>query len=187
MAKPLIAAMTGLSIVPPLYGFSRRGGRRGAADRAALDRLLHVLAGAEGAAGAGEDRDLEVAAVAELTPGLGESGAQLDAERVHALRPVHPDHHDAVAPLGLDDAHRPPVLPLLTVTRRRCRPTRISRQRQRSPPACSRTPRTSSVSPPGLGAARRSDVGVRESRVGERTSVSGPYTSLSTVWASLRC
>ena len=75
------------------------------AGRAVLQRFLHVLAGAEAAAGAGEDGDLELVAVAELGPGLGQQGAHLVAERVEALGPVHPHHEDLSVALGFDDGH----------------------------------------------------------------------------------
>ena len=73
--------------------------------RTALDRLLHVLTGAEGAASPGEHGHLELVAVPKLTPGLRQAGAQFLAERVETLRPVHTDHHHLAAALGFDDSH----------------------------------------------------------------------------------
>jgi hypothetical protein len=63
------------------------------------------VAGAEAAAGAGEDRHLEAVALAELGPGLGQAAAHLVAQRVEPLRPVHPHHQDLPVFLGLDDGH----------------------------------------------------------------------------------
>ena len=70
MAKPLTAAMTGFSSVPAMKGSSMR--RAAAAGRAIGQGFLHVLAGAEAAAGAGEDGDLQLRVGAEIRPGLGE-------------------------------------------------------------------------------------------------------------------
>jgi hypothetical protein len=73
MAKPLTAAMTGFSRVARHERILN--GRPLASGSALLQRFLHVLAGAEASTGAGEDRDLELLAVAELDPGLGELGS----------------------------------------------------------------------------------------------------------------
>ena len=79
-----------------------------AAGLARGQRLLHVLAGAEAAAGPGEDGDFQFVAVAKLGPGLGQLGAHLVAERIEPLGPVHPHHQDLSVALGLYDGH---VLP----------------------------------------------------------------------------
>ena len=76
-------------------------GRRGSV----LQRLLHVLAGAEAAAGAGEDGDFQFVGVAEVGPGFREQRAHLVAERVEALGPVHPDDEDLSVAFGFDDGH----------------------------------------------------------------------------------
>ena len=68
-------------------------------------QFLHVLAGAEASAGAGEDRDLEIVAVAKFGPGFGKPGAHFVVERVKPLGPVHPHHEDLSQPFGLDDGH----------------------------------------------------------------------------------
>src|SRR5437660_1349157 len=47
----------------------------------ALQRLPHVLAGAEASTGPGENRDLELVAMTEFGPGLGEPGAHFLVER----------------------------------------------------------------------------------------------------------
>ena len=75
------------------------------AGRAVLQRLLHILAGAEAAAGAGEDRDFELLAVAELVPDLGQLGAHLVIEGVQPIRPVHADDEDLSVGFGFDDGH----------------------------------------------------------------------------------
>ncbi len=69
------------------------------------EQFLHVLAGAEPAAGPGEDRDFELARMAEFGPGLGEPGAHLVIERVQPLGAVHPHDEDLSQTLGLDDGH----------------------------------------------------------------------------------
>ena len=63
IAKPLTAAMTGFSSAPVMNGSSIAGRAPPGAPR--CQRFLHVLAGAEAAAGAGEDRDLEAVVMAE--------------------------------------------------------------------------------------------------------------------------
>ena len=68
-------------------------------------RLLHVLAGAEAAAGAGEDGDLELLAVAELGPGLGELGPHLVAEGVQPLGSVHAHHEHLSVTFGFYNGH----------------------------------------------------------------------------------
>ena len=69
------------------------------------ERFLHVLAGAEAASGAGEDRDFEAVVVAEFGPGLGQRGAHLGVQRVQPLRAVHAHDQDLPVYLGLDDGH----------------------------------------------------------------------------------
>ena len=76
-----------------------------AAGGAALERFLHVLAGAEAAAGAGEDGDLEFLAVAELGPGLGKLAAHFMTEGIQPLGSVHADHEHLSVTFGLDDGH----------------------------------------------------------------------------------
>ncbi len=80
-------------------------GRAASAWRAVPQRLLHVLAGAERAAGTGEDGDLELVAVAELGPGLGKLRAHLVVECVEPLGPVHAHHEYLPVALGFDDGH----------------------------------------------------------------------------------
>src|SRR5439155_4961141 len=80
-----------------------------AAGLAALQGFLHVLAGTERPAGAGEDRDLEFIAAAELGPRLSEAGTHLVVERIEALGAIHPHHQDLPVALGFDDGH---VFPL---------------------------------------------------------------------------
>src|SRR5262245_19988556 len=73
--------------------------------RAALDRLLHVLAGTKGPTGAGEHRHLELVAVPKLTPRFGQTGAQLLTESIEPLRSVHPNHHHLTTTLRFDNRH----------------------------------------------------------------------------------
>src|SRR3990172_3768898 len=84
------------------------GSRRRPADvacRAAFDRFTHVLADAETAPCTGIDRDFQLAAVAKLAPRLGQRFAQLRTQRIHAIRPVHANDHDAVAAFDFDNTH----------------------------------------------------------------------------------
>src|SRR5262249_28686730 len=66
---------------------------------------LHVLAGAEGAAGAGEDADLEFIAVAELGPGRRELRAHVVGQRVEALGAGHTDAENPAVAFGFHDGH----------------------------------------------------------------------------------
>ena len=118
--------MIGLSIAPAHERVVDAGREAG---RAPLDRLLHVLAGAEGPPRAGEDRDLQVGAVAELGPGLGQPGAQLGAERVQPLRPVHADQHHAAVALQLNDRHALPLIHAAATAARRWSPRQESNLR----------------------------------------------------------
>ena len=95
--------MTGFSSAPDHERVLDR--RAGAAGGAALQTFLHVLAGAEAAPGAGEDRDLETVVMAEFGPGFGERGAQFRVERVEPLRAVHSHDQDLPVFLGFDDGH----------------------------------------------------------------------------------
>ena len=95
-----------------ITGFSQRTIHEGIGDSlltparcTSLERLLHILAGAEGAAGAGEDRHLKLIAVPKLAPRLGQQISQLLAKGVETLRPVHTDHHHLVLALGFHDCH----------------------------------------------------------------------------------
>ena len=74
-----------------------------------LQRFLHVLAGAECPAGAGEDRDFELVVVTKLGPGLGEFGAHFMAERIEPLGPVHPYDENLSVTLCFDDGHLCPL------------------------------------------------------------------------------
>jgi hypothetical protein len=76
-----------------------------AARHAGRQRLLHVLAGAEAAAGAGKDRDLELLVVPEFGPRLRERLAHLGVERIQPLGPVHAHDQNLSLPLGFDDSH----------------------------------------------------------------------------------
>ena len=73
--------------------------------RAALDRFLHVLSSAKGTASPSEHGHFELVAVPKLTPGLGQAGTKLLAERVETLWPIHADHHHLSVTLGLDESH----------------------------------------------------------------------------------
>ena len=79
-----------------------------AARHAGGQRLLHVLAGAEAAAGAGEDRNLELLVVTKLGPGLGEFLAHLGVERVQPLGAVHAHDQNLSVALRFDDSHAMP-------------------------------------------------------------------------------
>src|SRR5262249_8710766 len=79
--------------------------RHGLAGLFLLDRFFHVLARTERAPGAGQDRHLEGATVAKLDPDRRELRAEVLAERVKTIRPVHAHHHNPVATLDLDKAH----------------------------------------------------------------------------------
>src|SRR5262245_25074255 len=68
----------GIAVDGSNHGLQQRAIRKGIlnglaspARRTALDRLLHVLSGTEGAARAGEYGHLELVVVPKLTPGLG--------------------------------------------------------------------------------------------------------------------
>ena len=76
-----------------------------AAGRAILQRLLHVLTGAEAAAGTGEDRDFEVPGRAELVPRRRQLGPHFVIERVQPVWAVHPHDEDLPVLLGFDDSH----------------------------------------------------------------------------------
>jgi hypothetical protein len=110
-------------------GLRQRAFHEGIVDRAAvrirpaaLDRLLHVLAGAEPAPRPGEDRDVEIVAILELPPCLGQRQAKVAAQRVEALGPVHADHEGLSVALGLDEGHAISFGGGVTPTIRRERP-----------------------------------------------------------------
>ena len=78
------------------------------AGSAPVERLLHVLARAEGPPRAREDRDLQRGAVAELPPGLGQRRPQLGPQRVQPLGPVHANQHHAAVAFHFNDRHEAP-------------------------------------------------------------------------------
>jgi hypothetical protein len=73
--------------------------------RAALDRFFHVLSGTEGAASPSEHGHFKLVIIPKFTPGRGQAGAQIMAERVKPLWPIHADHHYLSVTLGLDESH----------------------------------------------------------------------------------
>ena len=67
---------------------------------------LQVGAGAEGVAGAGQDRDVDRVVVAEVLPGLPQQLVRLRVDRVLRLGPVDRQVGDPVALLGQELRHR---------------------------------------------------------------------------------
>jgi hypothetical protein len=68
-----------------------------------VDGLLHpgdVAAGAEGAAGAGEDDDVGFVVVARIDKDTRQLGVQLGVRRVELRRAVERQRQDAPAPFG---------------------------------------------------------------------------------------
>ena len=82
----------------------RIGHRRAlATGRAGRERFFHVLARAEAASGAGEDRDLQFLAASKLGPSFSKRGTHLAIERIEPLRAVHAYDQDLSVTLGFDD------------------------------------------------------------------------------------
>jgi hypothetical protein len=66
--------------------------------------LFHVLTGAKGTPGPGEDGNLQFVATPELVPCFRKLGAKFVIECIEALRSVHSYHEDLSMTFSLDDS-----------------------------------------------------------------------------------